>query len=211
MENTDDKPKRSLAAALLNAQKDFSPAIKNSSNPYFKSKYADLATCVDAVIDALNDNGIMLTQRTYECTTGVKVETIFLHESGEQLGAGMLYMPVAKADSQAFGSALTYARRYSLMTACGIAPEDDDGQQASHGAAKQPQHQRQQVRPRPQQQAQQPPNLDSILKVLDGVENMEQLKEVYSRGMKACAGYAEYQAQLTLVKDALKVKLGGGE
>ncbi len=77
--------------------------------------------------DALLNNGIALVQRTSEDSTGVTVETVFLHESGETMESGRLHVPAAKQDPQGYGSALTYARRYSLMTACGIAPEDDDG------------------------------------------------------------------------------------
>jgi hypothetical protein len=61
----------------------------------------------------------------------VIVETVFLHESGEVLSTGRLHVPAVKADPQGYGSALTYCRRYALMTACGIAPEDDDGQAAT--------------------------------------------------------------------------------
>lgn len=126
-----------LAAALVSAQKQFGPALKTSTNPHFRSKYADLSACVEAVIDALNANGIALMQQTRECTDGVTVETVFVHESGETLSSGPLHVPALKSDPQAYGSALTYARRYSLMAACGIAPEDDDGNAASTGAAKQ--------------------------------------------------------------------------
>jgi hypothetical protein len=59
------------------------------------------------------------------------VETVFVHESGEIFSAGKLHVPAVKHDAQGYGSALTYARRYSLMAACGIAPEDDDGNAAS--------------------------------------------------------------------------------
>jgi len=120
-----------IAASFVKAQKAFGPALKSSSNPHFKSRYADLAACVEAVIEALNDNGIALIQHTHDCDNGVIVETIFLHESGEQLSAGKLHVPATKMDAQGYGSALTYARRYSLMAACGIAPEDDDGNAAS--------------------------------------------------------------------------------
>ena len=118
---------KEIAAALVKAQKAFGPALKTSTNPAFRSKYAKLENCIDAVIDALNDNGIMLMQNTHDHPTGIIVETLFLHESGEVVSSGKLYVPAAKNDPQGFGSALTYARRYSLMTACGIAPEDDDG------------------------------------------------------------------------------------
>ena len=122
-----------IAAALVKAQRAFGPALKSSSNPHFKSKYADLAACVEAVIDGLNSNGIALIQKQHPHDGGVAVETIFVHESGETLSAGVLTVPAAKQDPQGYGSALTYARRYSLMAACGIAPEDDDGNAASKG------------------------------------------------------------------------------
>lgn len=122
---------KKIAAALVKAQKEFGPALKSSLNPHFKNRYADLSACVEAVVDALNNNGIMLMQPCHEVENGVTVETLFIHESGETLSAGKLHVPASKQDPQGYGSALTYARRYSLMSACGIAPEDDDGQAAS--------------------------------------------------------------------------------
>jgi hypothetical protein len=122
---------KNIASALVRAQRGFAPALKTSTNPHFRSKYVDLAGCVEAVVDALNSAGIALVQRTSEDSTGVTVETVFVHESGEMLECGKLHVPASKQDPQGFGSALTYARRYSLMAACGIAPEDDDGNAAS--------------------------------------------------------------------------------
>jgi hypothetical protein len=119
-----------IALALVKAQKAFGPALKGSNNPAFKSKYADLSACVEAVIDSLNENGIFLTQKSVPCDSGVSVETIFLHESGEVFSGGVTHVPVTKQDAHGVGSALTYARRYGLMAACGIAPEDDDGNAA---------------------------------------------------------------------------------
>jgi len=121
---------KAIAAALVKAQKEFGPALKTSSNPHYRTKYADLGTCIEAVIDALNNNGIYLMQLTEDHPDGIKIQTVFIHESGEQLSAGWLFVPAAKADPQGFGSALTYARRYSLMAACSIAPEDDDANSA---------------------------------------------------------------------------------
>lgn len=126
---------KSIATALVKAQKAFGPALKTSTNPHFKSKYADLSACVEAVIESLNDNGIMLMQQCHESDSGVIVETLFIHESGETFSAGKLHVPAAKQDPQGYGSALTYARRYSLMAACGIAPEEDDGEAARKAAA----------------------------------------------------------------------------
>ena len=125
---------KAIASALVKAQREFGPALKSSTNPHFRSKYADLSACIEAVIDALNNNGIYLMQLTEEHAGGVKVSTVFIHESGEQLSGGGLFMPATKQDAQGFGSALSYARRYSLMAACGIAPEDDDGNQATKSA-----------------------------------------------------------------------------
>lgn len=127
---------KEIATALVKAQKAFGPALKSSTNPHFKSRYADLSACVEAVIEGLNGAGIALIQRTSEDTTGVTVETVFIHESGEMLECGKLHVPASKQDPQGYGSALTYARRYSLMAACGIAPEDDDGNAASRAKPK---------------------------------------------------------------------------
>lgn len=138
---------KKIAAALVKAQKEFGPALKAKTNPAFRSKYADLGACIEAVIDGLNNNGIMLMQPCHEVENGVTVETVFIHESGEVYSAGKLHVPAVKQDPQGYGSAITYARRYSLMSACGIAPEDDDGNMASK-----PQGQRQPA----QQQAPQP-------------------------------------------------------
>jgi hypothetical protein len=120
-----------IAPAFIKAKRAFAPALKDKTNPHFRSKYADLGACLEAVDDALLANGIAVYQETFEDASGVTVETVFMHESGETLRCGKLHVPAAKNDPQGFGSALTYARRYSLMAACGIAPEDDDGNAAS--------------------------------------------------------------------------------
>jgi hypothetical protein len=125
---------KNIATALVKAQREFGPALKTSSNPHFRTKYADLSACIEAVIDGLNNNGIYLMQLTDESDTGIKIQTVFIHESGEQMSSGWLFVPAAKHDPQGFGSALTYARRYSIMVACGIAPADDDGNAASKPA-----------------------------------------------------------------------------
>lgn len=132
-----------IYGAFVKAQKGFAPALKTSTNPHFKSRYADLSACVEAVIDSLNENGIGLVQKTHQDERGVTVETLFVHESGESMSGGTLHVPAAKQDPQGYGSALSYARRYSLMAACGIAPEDDDGNAASKAP------QQRQVAPKP--------------------------------------------------------------
>lgn len=122
---------KTIATAFVAAKRAFGPALKQSVNPHLKNRYAALAECLEAVDQALLDNGIALMQETFEDPEGVTIETVFLHESGESLRCGKLRVPAVKHDAQGYGSALTYARRYSLMTACGIAPEDDDGNGAS--------------------------------------------------------------------------------
>ena len=128
---------KAIAAAFVKAKRSFGPALKDKTNPAFKSRYANLEACLFAVDDACLNNGIALYQETFEDATGVTVETVFLHESGESLRCGKLHVPASKQDPQGYGSALTYARRYSLMAACGIAPEDDDGNAASKPRARQ--------------------------------------------------------------------------
>lgn len=124
------------AAAFVAAQKGFGSALKTATNPHFRSRYADLSACVEAVIDSLHSNGFALLQVTHPSDSGVAVETILMHEAGGQISGGILHVPATKNDAQGYGSALTYARRYSLMATCGIAPEDDDGNAASKKKAR---------------------------------------------------------------------------
>ena len=84
---------KQIASALVKAQKEFGPALKSSTNPHFKSRYADLASCVEAVIDALNNNGIFLLQKNHNCEDGVMLETVFIHESGEMIECGIVHFP----------------------------------------------------------------------------------------------------------------------
>jgi hypothetical protein len=121
-----------LAAALAKAQGAMKGAIKDSANPFFKSKYADLASVVEAIRAAFSANGLSYIQTVEPSDKDeVRVETTLLHASGEWISCGVLSLPVSKNDAQGYGSALTYARRYSLSAAVGVAPEDDDGNAAS--------------------------------------------------------------------------------
>lgn len=123
---------KELATALAKAQGEMKGAIKDASNPFFKSKYADLASVVEAIRAAFSKYGLSYSQGSEPSEKNeVRVETIIMHSSGEWLSNGILSLPVSKADAQGFGSALTYARRYSLSAAVGVAPEDDDGNAAA--------------------------------------------------------------------------------
>ncbi len=177
-----------VAAALVKAQKAFGPALKSSTNPHFRSRYADLSACVEAVIDALNDNGIALMQRVSPCDDGVIVETVFVHESGEIINCGQLHVPASKQDAQGYGSALTYARRYSLMAACGIAPEDDDGNAATR---------RQQSAP-----AVPTPDITDHLSAIDASANSDEMTAAYKVAYEACQGNQALQAKVIAAKKA---------
>lgn len=120
-----------LAAALAKAQGQMEGAKKDSENPYFKSKYADLASVVEAIRGPFAENGLSYVQLPYPAEGDwVQVETVLLHSSGQWVSS-VVDVPVAKGDAQGYGSALTYARRYGLSAICGVAPEDDDGNAAA--------------------------------------------------------------------------------
>ena len=181
---------KQIASALVKAQKAFGPALKTATNPHFKSRYADLAACVEAVIGGLNDNGIALIQRNSLDDNGVTVETVFVHESGEMLECGKLHVPAAKHDPQGYGSALTYARRYSLMAACGIAPEDDDGTAGSKPAPKVTDA-----------------TINALLDDIAESNSHDQLKEAFFKAIKTVGDDQKARDQITKAKDQRKATL----
>tara|TARA_R110000751_G_scaffold65483_2_gene133975 strand:- start:16898 stop:17578 length:681 start_codon:yes stop_codon:yes gene_type:complete len=123
-----------IAQALAAAQMKMGKALKSASNPHFKKNYADLASVCDACMPALNEAGIAVIQPTTDDESGRYVETILIHgESGQELKCRVPLI-VQKNDMQGYGSAVTYARRYGLMSMAGIAPEDDDGNAAANSA-----------------------------------------------------------------------------
>jgi hypothetical protein len=121
-----------LATALSLAQGEFDAAVKDTANPFFKSKYADLSSVVEATRPALSKHGLSIIQLPRSQDGCIQLETILLHKSGEFIG-DTLALPVSKQDAQGYGSAMTYARRYGWMAVTGIAPEDDDGNAAVRG------------------------------------------------------------------------------
>lgn len=123
---------KGLYSALAAAQADMGPALKDSVNPAFKSKYADLASVMAACLPSLNAHGIAVIQPTYQNEAGAHfVKTVLVHgETGETAECAVPLI-VSKNDMQGYGSAVTYARRYGLMSMAGIAPEDDDGNAAA--------------------------------------------------------------------------------
>lgn len=122
--------KSNLALALSKAQGEMRGAKKDSSNPYFKSSYADLASVWEACRDALSKNEIAVFQKTGFVEGMFGIITKMMHSSGEfEEGFFPVAVPVT-AKAQEMGSAVTYARRYSLAAMVGVAPEDDDGNAA---------------------------------------------------------------------------------
>ena len=118
----------SLLSVLPVALADLGSATKNSKNPHFRSNYADLASTI-AALEPLKGHGVWFKQKTLDAENGVAVETFYIG-CGETISAGVLLVPATKRDAQGYGSALTYARRYGLQTAFGLATEDDDGNAA---------------------------------------------------------------------------------
>ena len=118
-----------LAEALSKAQGAILDASKGAENPYFKSKYADLASVRSVIREPMAKNGLSLVQLPKTVDGGVSVETLLLHSSGQFIKSS-LFMPAAKADAHGIGSAITYARRYSIMSILCLATEDDDGNAA---------------------------------------------------------------------------------
>lgn len=130
-----------LATALAIAQGSIQGAVKDRTNPAFKSSYADLASVWDACRAALSANGLSVSQHPGRLEDGsATVTTILLHKSGQHISSVCAALPRDQSPA-AVGSVVTYLRRYALAAAVGVAPEDDDGQAASH-ATPNPQPQR---------------------------------------------------------------------
>ena len=123
---------KQLSAALLKAQRSITFASKDAKNPHFKSTYADLPAVIDAIKPALNDAGIVFLQTFSPSETGfIAVTTRLMHETGEWI-EDTATVPLPKSDPQGYGSAATYARRYSLAAITGLYQDDDDGNAASN-------------------------------------------------------------------------------
>jgi len=135
-------PTAQLEAALADALPKLEGVQKNKENAAFKnggkvSKYADLGSVIEA-IRPLAEHGVWFRQVLHEGEKGVTVETLYTG-FGTTISAGTLFMPSDKGNAQGFGSALTYARRYALVTAFGLSTEDDDGNEGSKAPQRQQQ------------------------------------------------------------------------
>lgn len=136
---------KALAAAMAKAFAEIEGATKAAAGQVGqqKYKYADLTSVIDAIKPALVNNGLFFTQRPEPSDRGVCIETALHHASGESMSLGKLFVPANKQDAQGFGSALTYARRYALVTAFGVPVEDDDGSAAVASVKSEQHHQKQ--------------------------------------------------------------------
>ena len=124
-----------LAEALSKAQAHIEGAKEDATNPFFKSKYADLSSVWNACKKALSSHGLSVVQTVENGGEKVYLVTMLLHSSGQWIRS---YMPIlaTKQDPQAFGSAMTYCRRYALAAMVGVCPADDDAETAMNVARK---------------------------------------------------------------------------
>ena len=126
IDDTQSQEIGSLALALSKAQGAFNGANKSSANPFFKSKYADLHECIEAVKGPLSENELAIIQTTRPNGKDIDIITTLAHSSGEWI-RGVMRMTPKKDDDQGRGSSITYGRRYALAAIVGIAQKDDDG------------------------------------------------------------------------------------
>ena len=178
---------KELASALALAQGEIENAHKSAANPFFKSKYADLAEVINTLKPVFAKHGLSYTQMPSGMDENgkVTVETMLMHKSGEWLLSSITLPMTGKTDSQAVGSAITYARRYALAAVCGIAQEDDDGNAASAPAPKQV-----------------PVRLDpKIVEQINSVDSLDSLKALWE-GLSA-----DQHKLYAKVKDNVKNKL----
>lgn len=115
-----------LHQALAKAQSEMPLVKKTEANPFFKSKYAGLPQVLEVVLPILHKNGLYISQSPYSEGNNVGVKTKIIHvESGDMFEESFV-MPLAKADPQGAGSAITYGRRYALISMLGLNVDEDD-------------------------------------------------------------------------------------
>jgi hypothetical protein len=124
------KSKINIITKLMAARADIQPIKKSGTNPHFKSKYATLEGVIEAVTEPLEKHGFLLMHRTISNEHGKSITTELVHESGESFVTA-IPLVLAKNDMQGLGSAITYARRYGIMSILNLPTEDDDGNEAS--------------------------------------------------------------------------------
>jgi len=129
---------KSISTALVEAQKEMGDAKKDSKNPFFKSTYADLNAIREVAIPALNKHNMVVLQPIISDVNDSYVETIIMHESGEWISCQTRIVLAKDSDPQAYGSGISYARRYGLQSLLNIGAVDDDGEAAMMRAQAKP-------------------------------------------------------------------------
>lgn len=119
-----------IAPALVKAQSEMGGALKESKNPFFGSKYADLTSVWKSCKEALHNNGLSVVQSPVYTDGRIGVATMLLHSSGQFITDKYTLSVKKQNDPQADGSSITYARRYALAAFVGVCPVDDDGEMA---------------------------------------------------------------------------------
>ena len=171
-----------LAKAFVAAQMATEAVKKASTNSHFNNKYADLAVVVEAVVPALNANGVGVLQFPDFDGDLVSITTTLIHEGGSSVTATLRLRP-SKSDPQGVGSAITYGRRYSLLAVTGAAPEDDDGNAAS-GPRQTPAAPPKREEPKPPTLSERAGRLEATLK---GVKTPADLRKAYDLASGLCA------------------------
>lgn len=118
-----------LLEALSKMQGVLDNAKKESKNPYFNSKYADLATCLQTTKLPMSENGLSMSQHCFYDGANVSCVSVLGHSSGQMM-VSTLTVPVTKKDAQGVGAAITYARRYAMSSIVGLSQADDDAESA---------------------------------------------------------------------------------
>lgn len=131
MENENKAISPEFAKALIKATKEMGGVKKGASNPFFKSKYADLASVLAVIKPPLDENGIVYVQKLHAVSDSVVIESVLIYETGETYSAGTISIPIIKKDAQGVGSCISYARRYLAQTTFNLPSIDDDGNHAS--------------------------------------------------------------------------------
>lgn len=116
-------------ADFMQGQSSLESAIKNSANPFLKNKYADIQEVLDKVKSAFHQNNFIIVQEGGADDHGEFIDTKLVHVSGNQFNC-KIYLQYKKGDMQSLGGAITYARRYGLLSVTGIPVDDDDGTSA---------------------------------------------------------------------------------
>lgn len=183
---------KEIVAALIKVQMALKPAIFNKQNPHFKSKYADFSSCMDACRIPLCDNGIAMIQSCQTINDKLNLVTMLAHTSGQWMKSEFPIIS-AKMDSQGIGSAMTYAKRYSLSGILGIvADEDDDGEAAME---------RKKVSVKEEDNETFP--IDKFLKLFDKEEKLQAME--YLKVVQDHFNWTASQACKELLKDEAKL------